>query len=121
LWTSLYAPFGYRYWGYYDNYYFNGPGFVVINPAGGGTGEIEPSGQGRVVDGRGYTRIRRAEPEAVANGANGGGSGWGTSSTSSSQGGSSGNSGSSGVSSGGYSGGGSGGERTAQPRPPGGY
>jgi hypothetical protein len=119
LWTSLYAPFGYRYWGNYDHYYFNGPGFVTINP-GGGTGDggtIEPSGQGRVVDGYGYTRVRRSDPEPV----NGGG--WGGGSTSSTQGGSSsGNSGSSGVSSGGYSsGGGGGGERTAQPRPPGGY
>jgi hypothetical protein len=120
LWTSLYAPFGYRYWGYYDNSYFNGPGFVIINPGGtGDPGTIEPSGQGRVVDGRGYTRIRRVEPES----ANGASSGWGGNSTSSSQGGSSSNGGSSGVSSGGYSSGSSGGagERTAQPRPPGGY
>ena len=120
LWTSLYAPFGYRYWGYYDNYYFNGPGFVIIPGGGTGGGEIEPSGHGRVVDGLGYTRIRRSDPDPV----NGGGSGGG-SSTSSTQGGSSGNGGSSGgVSSGGYSGGsggGGGGGRTAQPRPPGGY
>lgn len=121
LWTSLYAPFGYRYWGYYDNYYFNGPGFVRINPGGGtGSDTIEPSGDGRVVDGRGYTRVRRADP--VTDVATGDGRGWGSHSTGSSNGGSSGSgSGSSGVSTGGYSGGGAGGGRTAQPRPPGGY
>ena len=44
LFTSYYAPFGYRYWGYYDNRYFTGPGFVVINPnPGGGGGVSNPS------------------------------------------------------------------------------
>lgn len=120
LMTSYYAPFGYRYWGYYDNYYFNGPGFVIINPnPGSNPGAPEPSGDGRVVDGRGYTRVRRADP--TPSNAFGGASGFSTASSSGSSGSS--GSGSSGVSSSGYSSGGSsggGGERTAQPRPPGG-
>jgi hypothetical protein len=124
LYTSYYAPFGYRYWGYYDNFYFSGPGFVVINPgpsSGGGLPpNVEPSGEGRVVDGRGYTRIRRNEPEPGRfNGNNGSSGGYSTASSGSGSS-SSGSSGSSGVSSSGYSGGGGGGERTAQPRPPGG-
>lgn len=117
MYTSYYAPFGYRYWGYYDNYYFQGPGFVVVNP-GQASPAPQPSGEGRVVDGYGYTRIRRNQPEPT--GALGGsGSGWSTASAGSSNSGSSGSG--SGVSSGGYSSGGAGGgERTAQPRPPGG-
>jgi uncharacterized membrane protein YgcG len=118
LFTSYYAPFGYRYWGGYDNYYFNGPGFVVINPNPGQV-PLQPSGDGRVVDGRGYTRVRRVEPESST--AAGSYSAFGGSSTAGSSGGSS-SSGTSGVSSSGYSsggGGGGGGERTAQPRPPG--
>lgn len=124
LFTSYYAPFGYNYWGYYDNYYFNGPGFVVINPNGnsGGVSSPEPSGTGRVVDGLGYTRVRRNVPEPSNTGS--GISGFSTASSSGSSSNGSGGSGSSGVSSSGYSGGGStsggGGERTAQPRPPGG-
>jgi hypothetical protein len=112
FYTSYYAPFGYRYWGYYDPYYFQGPGFVSVDPS---PAPVQPSGNGRVVDGRGYTRIRRSVPEPI-NGS--GGSNWGTSSAGSG----SGNSGSSsgGVTSSGYSGGGGGSERTAQPRPPGG-
>jgi hypothetical protein len=118
LFTSYYAPFGYRYWGYYDNRYFTGPGFVVINPNGGGPTPAEPSGDGRVVDGRGYTRVRRADPVPVNSGYAGG---LNTSSSSGSGSSGSSGSGSSGVSSSGYSGGGSGGggDRTAQPRPPG--
>lgn len=111
FYTSYYAPFGYRYWGYYDPFYFQGPGFVVVDPNATPT---QASGDGRVVDGRGYTRVRRSEPEGVNGRANGG--------ETSSAGSDSGSSGSSsgGVSSSGYSGGGGGGERTAQPRPPGG-
>ena len=110
FYTSYYAPFGYRYWGYYDPFYFQGPGFVVVDPNATPT---QASGDGRVVDGRGYTRVRRSEPEGVNGRANGG--------ETSSAGSDSGSSGSSsgGVSSSGYSGGGGGGERTAQPRPPG--
>ena len=125
--SSFYSPFGYRYWGYFDpryNNYYNS-GFVVIDSGGGGGGTVTPpssTGEGRVVDGRGYTRIRRNEPEPairVNNGNGNNGGGWGTASTNS--GGSSSGSGSSGVSSGGYSSGGSssGGDRTAVPRPPG--
>lgn len=110
FYTSYYAPFGYRYWGYYDPFYFQGPGFVVVNPQPQG---IQPSGDGRVVDGRGYTRIRRNEPES--SGDRPGSGAW---SSTADRSGSSGSSG--GVTSSGYSSGGSsGGERTAQPRPPG--
>jgi hypothetical protein len=119
--SSFYSPFGYRYWGYGD--YYNS-GFVVINSGGGGGGgTVSPpanTGEGRVVDGRGYTRVRRNEPEPAirVNNGNGNNGGWGTSSAGNS--GSSSGSGSSGVSSGGYSSGGSsGGDRTAVPRPPG--
>ena len=113
FYTSYYAPFGYRYWGGYDPYYFQGPGFVVVNPPT----EIQPSGQGRVIDGRGYTRVRMNEPTA-----SGVSDGWGGASSSSGTGGSGGSSG--GVTSSGYSSGGgqssSGdGARTAVPRPPG--
>lgn len=114
FYTSYFAPFGYRYWGHYDPYYFQGPGFVTVDP---GPRPIEPSGDGRVVDGRGYTRVRRQEPDSTT-GRMGSGAGMGTSSGERGSG-SSGSSG--GVSSSGYSGSGSGGgERTAQPRPPGG-
>ena len=116
FYSSYYAPFGYRNWGLYDGYYFQGPGFV---PVDGSQGEVEPSGEGRVVDGRGYTRVRRTEPAVVgrANGSDGSGSNSGSSAGSSESSGSGGNSG---VSSSGYSGGGASGGRTAQPRPPGG-
>ena len=62
FYISYYAPFGYRYWGGYDPYYFQGPGFVIVDPS---PSPIQPSGDGRVVDGRGYTRVRRSEPEAI--------------------------------------------------------
>jgi hypothetical protein len=111
-----YSPFGYRSWGYYDPYYYRGPGVIIINPGDGG--DVQPSGDGRVVDGRGYTRIRRNQPEPATR-TGSGGSSRGTSSTSDGNSGSS--SGTSGVSSGGYSSGGasSGSGRTAVPRPPG--
>ncbi|HUE84511.1 MAG TPA: hypothetical protein VMO26_00385 [Vicinamibacterales bacterium] len=116
--SSLYSPFGYRSWGYYDPYYYRGPGVIILEPGSPGMSP-EPSGNGRVVDGRGYTRIRRNEPDPATR--TGNGSGWGTSSTGAGSSGSgAGTSG--GVSSGGYSsGGGSGssGGRTAVPRPPG--
>ena len=117
---SSYSPFGYRYWGYYDPYYYRGSGVVVIDPGNGGVSPIEPSGTGRVVDGRGYTRIRRNEPEPANRVSTGRDGGWSTATA----GGSSGaDSGSNGVSSGGYSSGGSSsssGGRTAVRRPPGG-
>ena len=115
--SARYSPFGFGYWGYYDPYYYRGPGVIIIEPGTGTIDRVEPSGDGRVVDGRGYTRIRRNEPEPARRISDGNG-GWTTAS------GSSGGSGSSGVSSSGYSGGGApsgGGEgtRTAVPRPPG--
>jgi hypothetical protein len=123
LYSAYYSPFGYRYWGYWDpryRYYSDFGGLVVIDSPGTGTGTPgtpPTTGDGRVVDGRGYTRIRRADPDPVR--INGGDRGWSTASGGSS--GSSGSGGSSGVSSGGYSSGGSsgGGDRVAVPRPPG--
>jgi hypothetical protein len=110
FWSSYYSPFAYRYWGQYDPYYFPGSGYVVLPPSSAGP---VASGEGRVVDGRGYTRVSTREPVRVNDG--GGTSGTMTSGGSSSSGGSSG-----GVSSGGYSsGGGDSGGRTAVPRPPG--
>jgi hypothetical protein len=114
--SSMYSPFGYRSWGYYDPYNYRGPGVIIIDPGNGGV--VPPSGDGRVVDGRGYTRIRRNEPEpATRAGSN---SGSGTASSGSGNGGA--GASTSGVSSDGYSGGGasgSGGGRTAVHRPPG--
>ena len=106
-WPYYYAPFGYSTFGRYDTYYFGSPGYVVIGTPIG----PQPSGQGRVVDGLGYTRVRAREPEVAGSGMGpGGGSGAGTNGSSS--GGT--------VSSGGYSGGGGGdGGRTAVSRPPG--
>jgi hypothetical protein len=113
--SSMYSPFGYRSWGYYDPYFYRGPGVIIIDP-GGGVGQADPSGDGRVVDGRGYTRIRRNEPDSATRAGHGPG-GWGTSSTGAGRSGS----GTSGVSSDGYSSGGASGSggRTAVPRPPG--
>jgi len=117
--SSMYSPFGYRSWGYYDPYYYGSPGVIIIDP--GTIGTPPSSGDGRVVDGRGYTRIRRNDPDPATRAGNNGNEGWGTSSTGASSSGSGSGSGTSGVSSGGYSGGGaSGGSgRTAVPRPPG--
>jgi hypothetical protein len=112
-WSSYYSPFAYRYWGRYDPAYFPGAGYVAIEP----TPRPVASGEGRVVDGRGYTRVSTREPDPVRVTSGGGtmATGGGSSNSGSSS------TGSSGVSSGGYSGGGtsSGGERTAVPRPPG--
>jgi hypothetical protein len=125
-WLSLYSPFGYQYYGYYDPRY--GPGWgnwvgvVPVPPIDGGAVD-DPNG--RVVNGQGYTRVRPREPEPRVSGGivDRSGSGEGR------DGGSTGNSGSggSGVTSGGYTSGGGGGGasgggsgRTAVPRPPGG-
>lgn len=121
FWPSYYSPFAYRYWGYYDPYYVPSSGYVYLTPVanpGAPTGP-QPSGEGRVVDGRGYTRVTTREPEPSIRANNFGGSNGTMSSGSGGSGSSSG--GSSGVSSsGGYSGGGSSdGGRTAVPRPPG--
>ena len=116
----VYAPFGYAYWASYGGYfpyggYVPSTGIVAIDPSDRGDG-----GDGRVVNGVGYTRIR--EREVVER------SGDGGDATASSGGSSVGGSsvpvggGVSGVSPGGYSGGssggggGDGGGRTAQPR-----
>jgi hypothetical protein len=112
FYSSYYSPFGYGHWGYYDPYY----GVAVINPGGGTVSPTEPSGSGRVIDGQGYTRIRRNEPAVPTRANNGGNDGVSTSGA----GAGSGSTGTSGVSTGGYSGGSSGGGRTAVPRPPGG-
>ena len=108
-WPYYYAPFGYSSFGQYDMYYYGAPYYVVVDPAPIGP---QPSGQGRVVDGFGYTRVRSREPVGV-NASGGGAGGSGAGSTGSSTGGGT-------VSSGGYSGGGGGdGGRTAVSRPPG--
>ena len=122
FWPSYYSPFAYRYWGYYDPYYVPNSGYVYIGPPNPGTptGPVA-SGEGRVVDGRGYTRVSTREPTPTIRndfGSSGSNGGMSTSGNSGSN-----NGGSSGVSSsGGYSGGGGGGDggRTAVPRPPGG-
>lgn len=111
-WPYYYAPFGYSLFNRYDTYYYGARGYAVVDltPLG-----PQPSGQGRVIDGQGYTRVRSREPVGVA--ADGGSGGIGTHGSS---GGSSSGGGS--VSGQGYSGGGSGGGdggRTAVARPPG--
>jgi hypothetical protein len=113
LFPYRYAPFGYGMWGRSDYYYYGAPVYSVDVVASDGP---QPSGQGRVVDGMGYTRVRSRDPQPanpggmVVAGSDGGGG-------SSSSGGSS--SGGSGVSSQGYSGGGGGDSgRTAVSRPP---
>ncbi len=111
---SLYAPFSYRYWGYYDPYYNPGWGWVIVTPTPPGGGATPTPTEARVVDGRGYTRVhpRQPEPTPLGRGPSGAMGDGGSSGTSSS--------GSSGVSSSGYSGGGSSDTgRTAVPRPPG--
>lgn len=116
-WSGLYSPFAYRYWGLYDPYNYPGSGYVIVEPPG--SPSPTPSGEGRVVDGRGYTRVTTRAPEPARINAGDAGNGTMSSSGGSSNGGS--NSGSSGVSTGGYSSGGAGDTgRTAMPRPPGG-
>lgn len=118
-WLSMYAPFGYQYYGYYDPRFGPGWGWAVVNPPVSGGGDED----GRVVNGQGYTRVRPRAPEPALAGVvdrTGGSSGRSGGSDSGNSGG-----GSGGVTSGGYSGGGasSGGDsggRTAVPRPPGG-
>jgi hypothetical protein len=103
-----YAPFAYSYWGF-DDYWYS-PDVVIIGDRNEGGGE-RSSGGGRVVNGRGYTRI---EPAEVAQAARGENSESGSTSSTAPASGDSG-----GVSSQGYSSGGSSGDsdRTAQPRP----
>ncbi|MGD9906357.1 MAG: hypothetical protein AB7U83_23030 [Vicinamibacterales bacterium] len=99
------------YYGYYHSSWFITNG--AIPPAEGG-GPATRSGEGRVVNGRGYTLVAPVDTAAVGGGVwHGQGADSGGSSSGSSSGGSS------GVSSGGYSGGGGDGGRMAMPRPPG--
>ena len=125
---SPYGNYGYglrgygSYGGYYGNYYPNyGGNWIYVDSGPNVPGsQVTTPGEGRVVNGRGYTQVRPRDPEPapIRNGSISNGASYG------STGGSSG--GSSGVSSQGYSGGGSGGsssgggERTAVSRPPGG-
>jgi hypothetical protein len=100
-----YAPLGFGYWGGSDAYYYGAPVFY----SGPVVGEPQPSGEGRVVDGLGYTRVRSRDPAGPgtlggSTGGEGGGGGSGSSAG--------------GVTSQGYSGGGDSG-RTAVSRPPG--
>lgn len=111
---SLYAPFSYRYWGYYDPGYNPGWGWVVVNPTPPGGGTSQSPVEARVVDGRGYTRVHPRQPEPTPLGGLGSSGTMGDGSSSGSSGSSS------GVSSSGYSGGGGDTGRTAVPRPPGG-
>ncbi len=108
LFPYRYAPFGYGMWGFYDTYYYGAisGGGVVAND------EPQSSGQGRVVDGMGYTRVRSRDPLPGNPGGMASGDGGGSSSGGSSSGGG-------GVSSQGYSGGGGGDSgRSAVARPP---
>lgn len=124
---SPYSTYGYGFGNYnynsYGNFYPNG-GWVSVNPSSAGA---TTQGEGRVVNGRGYTQVRprESEPTPVRTGSDGNGSSAGWSGANSG--------GSNGVSSQGYSGGsssgsssgssgssGDSGARTAVPRPPGG-
>jgi hypothetical protein len=89
---GMYSPFAYNYYGY-GNYPYGGyGGWVVVPPViGDGGTPSEPSGTGRVVNGRGYTQIRNRESEPSPRiTSSGNGAGWS-------------GSGGGGVSSGGYS------------------
>lgn len=145
-WGSSYSP--YRSYGYgnrnYNNYYYGGSGGTIYLPgnpgsAEGGTAQPgspnSPGGDGVVVKGRGYTRVRPSSDSGDSGGSaaptqrsapSGRGartvdsgsesSNSGSSSGSSSSGSSSGSPSSSGASSGGGGNSGGGGGRTAQPR-----
>lgn len=106
--------------GFYNGFYgpYNSPWVItdIGQQNGGGSAPIQ--GEGRVVNGRGYTQITPVDASLVGS-SDGGGTagGMSTAGTSSSSGGSTGVS-SGGYSGGGMSGGGDGG-RMAMPRPPG--
>jgi hypothetical protein len=91
---AFYTPFGFGYWGYYDDFYYgNGPGYI---PGGGGVPVPEPDApHGRVVNGAGYTLVGPRPVEPIGNGADGSGSSRARGAGADSSGGS--------VSSGGYS------------------
>ena len=114
-----YSPLGYNYYGYNGYYGYSGPyyGWVDIGavpPSGGGS--IEPQPEGRAINGRGYTQVRKRESEGtprVNSGGNGSAAGWsGASSGGASTGGYSQGSSSSGSA----SGGGDSGARVAVPK-----
>ena len=119
-------PFASNYYGYglynygypYSNYGWVDVGQFPTSIGGSGGGTAEPQGEGRVVNGRGYTQIRNRESEPsprISSSGNGGGwSGSGGGSGVSSGGYSSGSSSSSGGSGG--SSGGDGGARVAVPK-----
>lgn len=119
-----YSPLGYDYYGYnrYYGYGYPGSNWVDIGsipPSNGGT--AVDSGEGRVVNGRGYTQIRNRETESaprVSGGSNGGAAGWSgaNAGSASSSGYSSGSASSSGSSGGGSSSSGDSGARTAVPK-----
>lgn len=115
--SYLYGAYGAYPYGYYDPW--NTGWINVPSLPGNGGGSPTPAGEGRVVNGRGYTQVRPIDTIPAVGGSNGS---WSGASSSGNSGSSS--SGSSGVSSSGYSGGGAsssggGGDRTAVPRPPG--
>jgi hypothetical protein len=115
-----YSPFAYPFLRGYNPYYFGfGGGYLVDGGGGGVGGPDRPSGQGRVVNGQGYTRVRPRDGGGAVPSAGSGSTASSSSGGASSSGGSSGGGGS--VSTAGFSsagGGGSadGGGRTAQPR-----
>jgi hypothetical protein len=119
----FYSPF-YSYLPWYPPYY-GGGGVIIIDGdgSGGGGNPDRPSGAGRVVDGRGYTRVRPRDAEPAPKGRNPVDASGGSVASSGSSGGSSssssGGGGGGSVSGQGFSSGGSGGDgggRTAQPR-----
>ncbi|HEX6163229.1 MAG TPA: hypothetical protein VFZ31_07685 [Vicinamibacterales bacterium] len=122
-------PFAYNYYGYgygaYGNgfYPYSSYGWVDVGAfpsvIGGGGGTAEPQGEGRVVNGRGYTQIRNRESEPSPRiSSSGNGAGWSGSSGGGgvSSGGYSSGSSSSGSTGGGASSGGDSGARTAVPK-----
>ena len=116
--------YGYNYYPYapYYGYGYGYPGGGWVPVGGGGIGTPTVGGEGRAINGRGYTQIRERAPEAAPARASGRGdgtaAGWSGTSSGVSSGGYSSGSGSS-SSGGGSSSGGDGG-RTAVARPPGG-
>lgn len=121
-----YSPFGYDYYGYNRFYGTNGyygyGGWVDVGRYPHQTGSvIEPQGEGRAINGRGYTQVRSRDSEGtprVNSGANGSAAGWSSNGGSATSGGYSSGSSSSG-SSGGNSSGGDSGARVAVPKGPG--
>ena len=119
---AFYSPFGFGYWGVYDDFYYGyGPGGIT---GGGGVPiDPEPTGpHGRVVNGAGYTLVGPRPVAPVGNGGDGSSGSSRVRSAGADSGGSVSSGGySSGDSSGGSSGGGGGGGgsdggRTAVPR-----